>query len=402
MLSWTGSKLLRVFQYPHFGQLAGEHRVGAMRVRLDEGTVHCQILYPIERPRAHGGCMGRGGGLAPPAKYWRPEAIEGIAHYSKMPAALFADVLGCPHPCAFGRPVKKAPPESPWPIVIFSHGLGGSADMYLQFCMHLASLGYIVFALEHEDRSGCHATTAAGEVLRYRSPPADFVYTRESVVAFRRPFLTKRVAEVEAVLAALSRKAAPPAAVAALLAEADASGPPALIGHSFGATTMMLVCQRLQAINPRVAVLLDPWSFAASEAECERGVPQPVGCVMSEAWTANKELFAVKAMLRRCPHLLATLCARGSRHQSISDTATWAPGLMAVKMGARGEREDAHATRRAMAEACHVLIQRTLLHASPAASPSMEAELLESLCSESRKVLRPFVPAVDMEMRAST
>lgn len=123
--------------------------------------------------------MGRGGGLAPPAKYWRPEAIEGIAHYSKMPAALFADVLGCPHPCAFGRPVKKAPPESPWPIVIFSHGLGGSADMYLQFCMHLASLGYIVFALEHEDRSGCHATTAAGEVhtpllLPYLFPPAGF------------------------------------------------------------------------------------------------------------------------------------------------------------------------------------------------------------------------------------
>ncbi|KAI0306841.1 platelet-activating factor acetylhydrolase, isoform II-domain-containing protein [Multifurca ochricompacta] len=49
---------------------------------------------------------------------------------------------------------KSADPKNlrpPWPLVIFSHGLGGGGTTYSQICTHLASSGKVVLAIEHRD-----------------------------------------------------------------------------------------------------------------------------------------------------------------------------------------------------------------------------------------------------------
>ncbi|KAF9514150.1 hypothetical protein BS47DRAFT_1485260 [Hydnum rufescens UP504] len=51
-----------------------------------------------------------------------------------------------------GEPAKDK--SAKWPLVIFSHGLGGSRTTYSYFCSELASEGYIVLAIEHRDASG--------------------------------------------------------------------------------------------------------------------------------------------------------------------------------------------------------------------------------------------------------
>ena len=52
------------------------------------------------------------------------------------------------------HPSKANLPSKEWPLVIFSHALGGSRTAYSQFCSKVAASGRVVIALEHRDGTG--------------------------------------------------------------------------------------------------------------------------------------------------------------------------------------------------------------------------------------------------------
>ena len=313
------SVLLRCMGLPQFiaqSDLPGPHAVSFVRERValprtssqPVASVLCLVVYPSapkdasKRPSA-----------AAFEPYWRDGAVAGIAAYSHTPAWVFRHLSASAHPCSPPHEDPAPPPPSThargWPVVVFSHGLAGCADMYVQLCRCLASFGYVVVALEHEDRSGCFATAppavvgTAGEVLAYLSPD-DTPYSRAKVLDFRAPFLARRMSEMRGVLAALNAPLAEGSeALRAAWAAAD-GGTVHLVGHSFGGATVALTAQELRLeggggggvgggpskCQVRSVAMLDAWAFCLPDDALDRGTGGlPTLSVLSEAWTTKDE-----------------------------------------------------------------------------------------------------------------
>lgn len=55
-----------------------------------------------------------------------------------------------------------------FPVMVFSHGLGGMRTTYSYICADIASHGWVVAAIEHRDGSASLALTESGPVIYER------------------------------------------------------------------------------------------------------------------------------------------------------------------------------------------------------------------------------------------
>lgn len=345
LIASTIKKLLLVFQYPRFSpDLSGEYTVGVHRTRIP-GSTACQVHYPIASPKS------RENSHAP---YFRPAAVEGLADYSGTSSSLLSMLSTRRLPYEFGADVL----EGNFPVIVFSHGLGGCMEMYSQLCANMASHGYLVLALEHEDGSGVFAERVNGDLVYYRRPD-DTPYSREKVLDFRGPMLEQRVGEVESAVqfvvdttcdtAKNSPKCDP--LLEKILSAADTKSGVALVGHSFGAVTMALVAQR-DLIPMKSVALLDPWCFSLKDSDLDKGVASPpVISILSESWTKNNELPQVQRLLKNSVGI-SMFWLPGTVHQSFADSANWLPRVVARRMYMIGKDEERHKTTRLVAELC--------------------------------------------------
>jgi alpha-beta hydrolase superfamily lysophospholipase len=74
------------------------------------------------------------------------------------------------------------PPEGmvkQWPLILFSHGLGGTHTSYSQICTRLAAEGNVVLAIEHRDGTA----PADGQGRFYtRETDVQYVFPRQSML----------------------------------------------------------------------------------------------------------------------------------------------------------------------------------------------------------------------------
>lgn len=202
----------------------------------------------------------------------RPEAVAGLVSLTGMPSFLFQHLhssppLGRGHPSLLDAPVLEAPAGSGgWPIVCFSHGTWGSEEVYTSLCRSLASLGFLVVALEHEDGSGCYACTAEGETIQYQSPLNDGERTQA--------MLSQRLRELSSALTALGEHGPQVERQLDAVLSACKRSSFILMGHSFGAATCALAAQELSGMATfECALLFDTWAGALTPERRDLGVP---------------------------------------------------------------------------------------------------------------------------------
>ncbi|EIW82341.1 hypothetical protein CONPUDRAFT_103384 [Coniophora puteana RWD-64-598 SS2] len=288
------------------------------------------------------------------------DSLRGYAHFSGVPSWMVWPILNfygahIKIPAFKNAPLREpetnaSGEKTPWPLTIFSHGLGGSRTAYSQICCRLAATGRVVLAIEHRDGSG-HVCVSR------RSPPLLYIKTSqllwdegvdEDIFSFRNDQLRLRRREIYATYDAFRHLVEKGHDESDDLQVIDRSSinwkswsaTPNIIAvqcnqdvlmaaHSYGGATTFTLLADMASSQPRIpitsALVLDPWveplakdlldiSFTMNE-------PPRLLIVNSEAFTLWKDNFSkLEYMLDRWAperkHLLTIV--RGV-HISFSD-----------------------------------------------------------------------------------
>ncbi len=87
-------------------------------------------------------------GRVAPALLWYPADVSREAAKYEYNTGIVGDA-------ALDAPLLKAD-EAPYPLIVFSHGMGGCAPQHVFYNENLASHGYVIIALDHAEASMCH------------------------------------------------------------------------------------------------------------------------------------------------------------------------------------------------------------------------------------------------------
>ena len=153
-----------------------------------------------------------------------------------------------------------------YPVLIFSHGITGSRHLHQILFEHLASKGYIVFALDHSFDANL-TIFPDGKIADYRSEITghpDSVLIREKQIntrAFDVGFIIDQIREIEAGM--IDSK---------LSGRLDLDRV-ALGGHSYGGATAILASHNHEII--KACVVLDGWISPIPDKVISEGINVP-------------------------------------------------------------------------------------------------------------------------------
>jgi predicted dienelactone hydrolase len=165
------------------------------------------------------------------------------------------------------------PSNGSYPVVVFSHGLGGMKTQNSILAEELASHGYLVVAADHAFDAFL-TVFDDGTVADYRSG-SDGINTEEEFWAARGPQLAARAGDIRFMLDRIAAQQAHPSGgsdIVTLWQRADLSRV-GVFGHSFGGATSIMASDQ----DPRVlaAAALDGWMVPIPRDVIKRGTGKP-------------------------------------------------------------------------------------------------------------------------------
>lgn len=238
---------------------------------------------------------------------------RGIAIFAKLPKYSIDWISAAKINLCENEPIRTTDingSPTQFPVLIYYHGLGGNADISQQFCVQMASRGYVTVAVESSCGSASHARLLNGEIVEYTPVPDEYRLNapRVASVAFRSPQLRRRLAILldEVLPTLLGRKESPEGT------PEDRRLPKEIVqmldfrsliigGHSFGGATAITIADWWingggresfehdpSGLNLRCIALHDPWLDCLPEEviglERTIGNQMPILCINSDFW----------------------------------------------------------------------------------------------------------------------
>src|SRR5277367_1553415 len=199
--------------FPILPKYPGPYQVGSLDVEIplpdskkfdvietNVETVLVRFFYPADSG-------ARGKNAAAPS--WLPqpcmEYAKGYANFLKQPVLPISLVIALATynihipVTENAHPINS--PDSRFPVMIFSHGLGGSRNAYSQWCGSLASYGVLVAAIEHRDGTAPISIVHAGSENQYAVPYRRITEYNEHTKQYRTAQLQQRTFEVSKLVA---------------------------------------------------------------------------------------------------------------------------------------------------------------------------------------------------------
>uniref|UniRef100_A0AAV1V6Y2 1-alkyl-2-acetylglycerophosphocholine esterase n=1 Tax=Peronospora matthiolae TaxID=2874970 RepID=A0AAV1V6Y2_9STRA len=324
-LAWIVSVL---FPWPDLSQLHGPYRtIGCRAVRL--GGIECRVFYPSTALDESASPIHPDGVATKrfvPYLHHGHHIMKGLSSSQNLPAWLFHNMSNAHLGALQDAPIASRTLSSAgWPVVIFSHGLAGSLELYSCVNQELASHGYVVVVPNHCDGSACVCSPETGRFEYYQQITAE---VRDDIdqagFRFRNGQLQQRVREVRSVLDAIVSQSTAPTSVFNQCNLDEVS----VAGHSFGAATALSVAHQDKRFKKMV--LLDAWMEPLDDAVRDGlGARVPALHLMSEHflhWRPNAK--STERHARGCTHTLSRLTwLRDTRHNNFSDISVFSPIL---------------------------------------------------------------------------
>uniref|UniRef100_A0A8R1DE88 1-alkyl-2-acetylglycerophosphocholine esterase n=1 Tax=Caenorhabditis japonica TaxID=281687 RepID=A0A8R1DE88_CAEJA len=234
-----------------------------------------------------------------------------------------------------------------WPIVVFSHGLGGSRTFYSTYCTSLASHGYVVAAVEHRDQSACwtyQLTEKNGELVEQPIKIKIIEKNEKNEFKIRNQQVGKRVSECVKALNVLEQMNLGTVPEKILIGseynwaqfkDKLIISTASVIGHSFGGATSL--ASSAYTTDFQKAIVLDGWTLPLDSTHQEQA-KQPTMFLNVGDWQWAENLDVMRKVLpNNDGNLLLTL--DGAVHQCFSDFPFIFPHWLAKKFGVQGRTE---------------------------------------------------------------
>ncbi|XP_071477357.1 platelet-activating factor acetylhydrolase-like [Diadema antillarum] len=244
--------------------------------------------------------------------------------------------------------------RSKYPVIVYSHGLGGCRTTYTSICIDLASMGCVVAAVEHRDKSACCSFIINDNNSNSPDKGKDTNHIGQQWVEYHRaPYedqelrtrqVNQRKDECIAVLdylqdlndgSALENDLDPDFDLAQFQDHLDMEDM-AVCGHSFGGATTLACLSRDRRF--KCGVCFDAWMYPLDDSHLT--LTQPVLFVNTEKFQWKKNIAAIMTLLPDAeatsgPRQMVTI--RGTVHQSQSDFSLLLPQFLCKVASMRGE-----------------------------------------------------------------